>query len=158
MKRLLLIIIVITISISLNAQKGRYMSNLREEINNARIAFFTTEIGLTPEEAKVFWPLYEKTESELYKLRQDGISTYKQLEKLLSTEEPDEVEIRKLVQKYNECRNLNSVIDIYLPEYYKILPATKVARFIIADEQFKIKMINLWKRGKKSELKNKSND
>src|SRR5687768_2333056 len=42
-----------------------------ERMESMKIAFITNKLNLTPEEAKVFWPLYDKFEDEKKALRND---------------------------------------------------------------------------------------
>ena len=49
-----------------------------EEIESAKIAFFTTYIGITPEEAKTFWPIYNnysKESRELHKATRKSLKS-----------------------------------------------------------------------------------
>ncbi|MCK5170615.1 MAG: hypothetical protein KAQ75_12115, partial [Bacteroidales bacterium] len=55
-KFFILLISVITFAFSLNAQESK--SDKQQEIKSQKIAFFTDKIGLTPEEAQIFWPIY----------------------------------------------------------------------------------------------------
>ena len=78
----------------------------REKIKTLKIAFFTERLNLTPEEASVFWPLYNEHESAKETLREsqreqlsarfnnlDGISeaeAQQALQQYLSMEEKEE--------------------------------------------------------------------
>lgn len=48
--------ILILCTFKLQAQET--ITDKEEEIKSQKIAFFTNKIGLTPEEAQVFWPIY----------------------------------------------------------------------------------------------------
>ena len=43
--------------------------NLQERIDAQRVAFITEKVNLTPEEAQVFWPLYNRYRNQLEGLR-----------------------------------------------------------------------------------------
>ena len=43
---------------SLSAQETESKSDTENIIKSQKIAFFTDKIGLSPEEAQVFWPIY----------------------------------------------------------------------------------------------------
>ena len=63
-----------------NRQQGNdWMARMRSE----KIAFLTSEIGLTPEEAQAFWPIYNKAEAESSAAFVKYVAQYK---KILSAE------------------------------------------------------------------------
>ena len=56
--RYLLLITTMMLTISLSAQRGGERAERGEQIEQQRIAFITTELDLSVEEAQTFWPLY----------------------------------------------------------------------------------------------------
>src|SRR5690349_1590865 len=52
---------------STKAQRGN--PAIREQIATLKIGFITQKLNLTPEEAKVFWPVYNQYDEELEQLR-----------------------------------------------------------------------------------------
>ena len=57
MKRLFILLLA-CLTLSLNAQEKK--ENRKEQIESQKIAFFTAELELTPEEAQLFWPVYNQ--------------------------------------------------------------------------------------------------
>ena len=55
---LVLISLFLVLSNSIEAQETKSDSDKQQEIKSQKIAFFTDKIGLTPDEAQVFWPIY----------------------------------------------------------------------------------------------------
>lgn len=66
----------------------------RQKIEAARIAFITERLGLTPEEAEKFWPLYREFTQKRAELRRD----FEQRRKLQG-EKPDEAHQKQLVEQ-----------------------------------------------------------
>lgn len=102
-----------------------------------KIAYLTSEIDLTPEEAEKFWPVY----NEAFKSRKAAIKRvvciYKELKKL-SNEGASEEQLKAKTEEYIEALGLISEVDRqYLPRFQSILPPEKVARYYIAIEAFR---------------------
>ena len=110
-----------------------------EKIQAEKIAFITTELDLTPEEAQVFWPVYNKywkenmaahdaTMKAFWALRvEDGVS-----DKEISAR------VDAYVAAYTAEQNL---FEGYYAAVKKVLPIEKVARLIMAEDNFRMKMI-----------------
>ena len=47
-----------------NIQAQHKPGGWQERMQSEKIAFFTAELNLSPEEAQVFWPVYNKLEAE----------------------------------------------------------------------------------------------
>lgn len=56
MKKLILILLLVASTLAVNAQKR----NGKEKIEAARIGMITERLGLSPEQAEKFWPLYNE--------------------------------------------------------------------------------------------------
>ena len=56
----------------------------KEKMQSVKIAFLTTEIGLTPTEAQNFWPIYNSVSEELDKAMRSTFSSYMELEKAIN--------------------------------------------------------------------------
>lgn len=65
MKKVGLVILMIGLSFSLFAQSGKLSEEKRKEFEAQKVAFFTQEMDLSPEEAAVFWPLYNEMQQKL---------------------------------------------------------------------------------------------
>lgn len=46
----------------------------------------------------------------------------------------------------DNCKKDDEIQRLYLDEFLKILPAEKVMKMYIAEEDFRIKMIKMWKK------------
>ena len=56
-------VLILTSAISAFAEE-RFQDNWKEKIMSEKIAFLTMEMGITPEEAQVFWPVYNQVDKE----------------------------------------------------------------------------------------------
>jgi len=83
---------------------------------------------LTEKEAKSFWPLYEKYQSELFLLRMRTVQLIKDYE--ASYEKMTDSTAKKLLDEGMRIETLRMKLNkAYLPQFRKILPDTKVVRY-----------------------------
>jgi hypothetical protein len=80
MKKLLLIILVAFVSLPVMSQDEEPVrdSKARAKIDAARAAYITERLGLTPDEAQKFWPVYNEFAQKREGMRKDYIQARKQ--------------------------------------------------------------------------------
>lgn len=114
----------------------------RDRMRSEMIAFFTAEIGLTPTEAQVFWPVHNQVEQEQMKLIQKVGDAYMALEKALDSK-ASESEIESKLQAYNKAIDARNQFDASLMSRYgKVLSKEKIARLYVAEEKFRRNQIH----------------
>ena len=132
----------------------KYEGDWKEKIMSEKIAFLTVEVGLTPEEAQTFWPVYNQVEQGKDEAIKKSIHAYRELNKAVeegkSTKEISELLDNYLTAQKNLREYENSVAD----KYKSVLSADKVAKLYIAEEKFRRQQIrNLHHRGERPEPK-----
>jgi hypothetical protein len=135
MKKILLgITLLMFISVINYAQPGRKQMGQRaeEKIEAFKIAFFTEKLQLTPDESKVFWPLFNQYENERESLRDKYDLEGKRLE-LLSDKEVEGA-ILKHIEMEEQLAKLRRD---YVHRFMEILPVRKVALLQRIDTEFK---------------------
>lgn len=109
----------------------------KERIQSEKIAFMTMEIGLTPEEAQKFWPIYNEVSKEQDATVAEVFKSYMALEKALNEDKSDK-EISKYFQSYLDAiEKQNEIAEASVDKYRKILPDKKVAKIFVAEEKFR---------------------
>lgn len=127
-------------------EKKKYPS--REELQSQKIAFFTQELDLTPEEAQKFWPVYNEAGKKLQAARKEINVTLKELHNALKSEDPvSDSEVRLLMNKYfKACEaEIDVQADIF-EEVSKVLPVHKAAKTFSLEEKFRIMLIKQLRR------------
>jgi hypothetical protein len=107
-----------------------------EKIKAQKVAFITQKLSLTPQEAQVFWPVYNEYDQKrntILSQRRNTSVYYNQNEEKLSEKETDEI-ISKYVQLQKEEASL---LDEYNAKFRKILSAKKVMKLYVAEVEFK---------------------
>ena len=114
----------------------------KERVMSEKIAFLTMELNITPEEAQVFWPVYNKVEKEIDQARHDVIRSYKNLAEAIDAGKSAK-EISTLLENYLQAKVTQDKLDNASAETYKgILPVEKVAKLFVAEEKFRRQYIN----------------
>lgn len=144
----LLLAVVWFICPSTDAQP-RPQENWKEKMESVKIAFLTTEIGLTPTEAQNFWPIYNSVSEELDKVMYSTFSSYMELEKAINENKSDK-EVSKCLERYLAAMaSQDEIRQESVDKYKKILPDRKVAKIFVAEEKFRRQHIRMLQHGPK---------
>ena len=122
-----------------------------EKLESMKIAFFTERLNLTPDEAKAFWPVYNAFQAELEKLRNEHRETL--LNARDNIDKLSDKEIEKLVD--NELIFRQNELDVfkkYSSQFKKALPIRKVAKLYRAEEDWKRKILDMWREKKEEKM------
>ena len=129
---------------TLFAQPGPPSKEMREKIESKRIAFLTERVDLTPDEAKIFWPVYNQYRDELDAVLIKRKPGHKPPHHL-SQEELDKMsdtEIREMLTDEMETqKKLVSLREKYFEKFTDILPIKKVALLYNAEREFQRKLM-----------------
>ena len=125
---------VLCLSTTASANK-RCGEDWKEKMQSEKIAFLTTEIGLTPEEAQAFWPVYNQVEKEKDEAMHNVIKAYKELSKAIEEGSKD---VAELLDKYITAQaKMNEVENGVAAKYKAVLPVEKVAKLYVSEERFR---------------------
>lgn len=109
------------------------------KINNLRIAYLTDKLGLTPEQAEKFWPIYREFAQERIKARQE----LKEMRKSIDPNNPDpkkQQDMIDLALKVKQ-RELDLEKD-YSGRLLKVISAQQVLNLRKAEQEFRAILIN----------------
>lgn len=114
--------------------------NRREEIESFRIAFFTRQLNLTPDEAKKFWPVYNEMQAELQKIQRERKMRHR--DNRDNMDNLSDAEIEKMIN--DEMASRQKELDIekkYHDRFKAVLPMKKIAIYYRAQEGFKRELL-----------------
>ena len=118
----------------------------REKIDAYRIAFITERLSLTPQEAQVFWPVYNQYQAERKKIRENLILD--RVEMNLKIDDMTEKEVSDMLD--NMIAGKQAEVDLYkkyVVEFKKVIPVKKVAILIRAEQDFKNQLLERIQNG-----------
>ena len=127
---LLLTVLMIIVVVPALAQDkpADNMQILIEKIRADKKLLVAENMQLTDAEAKVFWPVYQQYQDELYLLR---VRTVKMIKDYADAyEKMTDDTAKKLVDEYMAIDSLGLKLrQAYLPKFRRVLPESKVARY-----------------------------
>ena len=113
--------------------QGRGMQNAR--IKAQRVAYITSRLDLSPQEAERFWPLYNEMEEE----RERIFLKYDLERPADSISEADAA--RRIEQSFRLDEELLALRRRYYERFKQVVPASKIVKFPEADREFKREML-----------------
>lgn len=129
-------VLILTSAISAFAEE-RFQDNWKEKIMSEKIAFLTMEMGITPEEAQVFWPVYNQVDKERDEAIRSVFRSYKAVEDAVAAGK-GEKELNKLLDEYLAALKAQGEVEQKAyKEYAKVLQAEKCAKLYVAEEKFR---------------------
>ncbi|MBP1621307.1 MAG: hypothetical protein H6Q02_2074 [Acidobacteria bacterium] len=111
------------------ASETDQLQQLRAEIQADRQAVVAANLGLTDAEGAAFWPVYREYRGELSKVgdrMQKLIQDYAKIYDTATAEQAKPMVDEMLAIQQAELK----VKESYLPKFRKVIPETKVARFL----------------------------
>jgi hypothetical protein len=126
--------------------QGERLKEKKEQIRAMKVAFLTTELGLTSNEAEKFWPIYNTFDDKQFELRHQKMKGYfkrmnddqlnllseKEANTLLSQIESNDEELFQLRKKFTS--SLKGVI-----------PSVKIIKLRKAEEDFNRKLLQQYR-------------
>lgn len=111
----------------------------KQKIKSEKIGFITSELSLTPEEAQVFWPVYNQISELKDKVMHKVHKSYKELEE--ATQKGGDA-APALEQYIKAQKEMQLIDDDAVRKYKSVLPVEKVAKLYVAEERFRRMQIN----------------
>lgn len=118
---------------NLRAQNRNARSaDIEARIENARIAYITREVALTPEQGQRFWPLYNEYSTK----RRDLRRTHDQLRRSATPTMTDDQARDNLKQIITVSKNELNLTEDYFAKFQKVISARQVAQLYKAEREF----------------------
>ncbi len=127
------------------AQGPRFDS---EKIEATKVAFFTQKLGLSAEEAKIFWPIYNDYTREQSAFRKAHHQKMISFRKVKDIDEMTDAEVQSLI--FNDFDYKQKDLNIEKKYYNKLrasLPIKMVGKFYRAQEAFKMELLKQYRGG-----------
>lgn len=115
-------------------QNDGWKSRMKSEM----VAFITTELNLSPEEAQSFWPVYNQAAEKRFEANRGVMEAMKQM---LDAE--DGADYKALMNNYSKAlQNREKVEGEYVETLRKSFGDEKAAKLILTEEKFRRNQIN----------------
>ncbi len=145
--KLFLLVGLMVFSFQMNAQQsGKNFQNreqMKQKMEAQKVAFITEQLQLTEVEAQKFWPIYNKYQEDQKALKSSSDDTYR---KEMSDKEA-EAFLNTMIKNNQKQLDLH---NDYITKLKSILPASKIARLVTLDKEFKRRVMrNMKERSSK---------
>jgi len=117
-----------------------------EEIESLKIAFFTKKLDLSPDEAKVFWPIYNDMQEEQDALRRERFQKMISFRKTAEIDNLSDAQIQSLITSEFDFRQRDLNLEKkYFYKFKAVLPIKIIGKYYRAQEGFKKELLNRFK-------------
>jgi hypothetical protein len=120
-----------------------------EKYRAEKVAFLTSNLELTPDEAQKFWPVYNQLEKERWEAQK---FRREMEEKMLEAEVTmSDNKIKQLTREFaGSLRKEADLLTNYNEKFLEILPSSKVLNLYKAENEFRIHMIKKFRDKRKN--------
>lgn len=120
-------------------------SEARRQYEAFKIAFFTQRLSLSSEEAKTFWPVYDRYTEALAQLRREQKSKQADMQEAFT--KGSEAQLGRLADEYIDITTQEADIrKRYHEEFKAALPIRKVLMLYKAEQDFKRELLEQIRR------------
>jgi Spy/CpxP family protein refolding chaperone len=134
------VLLLFSFSLVLNAQEGKGRQEHMEKFRSMKIAYFTENLELTPEEAEKFWPLYNDFDSkkrEVSRSRRRGPRNINERLENMTDQEAEKMADDMILSRKKEVE----LDEAFHEDLKKILPPKKVMKYYITEYRFREYML-----------------
>ena len=150
MKNFAIMAVLALLSFSNIQAQPKQKCNWQEKMMSEKIAFITMELQLTPEEAQVFWPVYNQINQKNKEAQKAMSKAYRAMVKAMEEGTVSDKELNALLDDYLAAKQAHKEAGKGdADQYRKVLPAKKVAKLYVAEENFRRHHIRNFKGGHK---------
>ena len=125
---------------------GQHREN-SEQIKTLKIAFFTEKLELTPEEASVFWPIYNSHENAKEELRAEQRKEIR--DRFETLESLSEAEAKSALERYLKLEEKEEELDkAYYKKIAKEFSAVRTLKLFQAEQEFRRRLLQEYRKRK----------
>jgi len=143
--RKLITLFLMLVSLTFYAQ-GESMKEKKEQIRVLKVAFFTTELNFTNDEAEKFWPLYNTFDENQFELRHQKMRAFS---KRMSDGSLDKISEKEATQFLAQIEDTEEELFLlrrkFMQNVKTILPAVKIVKLKKAEEDFNRKLLQQYR-------------
>jgi len=146
MKKIILLLVVFVISFNGFSQPKDVKNGNFEKYQSMKVSYMTDKLNLTPEEAQIFWPVYNEFDKKRFEIHKRSHDVGKKIHD--NIDKYTEKDYRNFItdMENQELAELNLAKE-YNKKFLKILSAKKVVMIGSLEKDFRFKMLREF-RGK----------
>ncbi|SHF73018.1 hypothetical protein SAMN05444396_101102 [Flavobacterium segetis] len=137
--------LLLLISFTFFAQ-SESMKDKKEQIRSLKVAFFTTELDFTTNEAEKFWPLYNTFDDNQFELRHNKMKAFSRRMNDGSLDKITEKEATYFLSQIEDTEEeLFLLRKKFMQNVKSVLPAVKIVKLKKAEEDFNRKLLQQYR-------------
>lgn len=115
----------------------------KDKIETMHIAYLSQKLDLSSSEAEKFWPIYNEYKSAQDNLRKERMDDVLAVKRAGGVDNMSDADVQKLITGETdlETRELDLRKE-YVVKFQQAIPIRKVAKFFIAEDEFKRYLLN----------------
>jgi hypothetical protein len=114
-----------------DTQVHAYVNSMREDLSRGKVKMITATMNLSTDESRVFWPLYQQYESELFTLSDRRVDVIDRLSKTSPDARITPDDATKLAGEYFSFEAArNDLLKKYHAEIARVLSPVRAAQFV----------------------------
>lgn len=120
-----------------------FAQDRKDKIETMHIAYLSQKLNLTSAEAEKFWPIYNQYKAGQDQLRKQRMANVESVKNAGGVDNMSDAEVEKLLTAETdfESRELDLRKE-YVTKFQQVIPTRKVAKFFIAEDEFKRYLLN----------------
>lgn len=140
------LLLVVTFFISASFFAQRKEGDKRSQIKALKVAYITTELNLTSDEASKFWPIFNTFEDKQRAIRKENMLLFKNKSQ---AENLSEREASNLITEMESLETeLYELKKKFISNLKDILPAVKIIKLKQAEDDFSRKLLQQYRSRK----------
>jgi Spy/CpxP family protein refolding chaperone len=119
----------------------------QDKIESMHTAYITEKVGLTPVQAQKFWPVYNQFKADQDELQKQRRENARKVKEAGGIDNMSDADVQKLVT--NEIDIKSRELDLhkkYVVKFQEVISLKQVAKLFIAEEQFKLYLLEQLKK------------
>jgi Spy/CpxP family protein refolding chaperone len=145
----ILSLLIAFISLNAVAQDGPFIRKKKEQIKSLKVAFITSELALTPDEAAKFWPLYNAYEEKQQEIKRQKLKGYlDRMDDDSFDKLTDKEASAMLAQIENSEDELHQARKKFVANLKGVIPSLKILKLKKAEENFNRKLLQQYRERK----------
>lgn len=154
MKKLILFLgLTLIASCYLLAQHGmKQKDDWIQKIKSEKVAYLTTELQLSPEEAQNFWPVYNEFDKKRFEIHMQRRHMEHNTMEEENIGDLNEQQLKKIATEFISLYQKEAdLMKEYKEKFLTVLPAKKVVMFYDVENDFRSRMLKVYKQRKEKE-------
>ena len=115
-----------------------------DKVDKLKIAYITTELALTTEEAEKFWPIYNECETKIKELRKANREIQKSLDQSYDTITNEDAKKKMATLFDNDTKEL-AIKKEYAEKFSKLLGDKRALKLLSLEHEFKRELLEALK-------------